>query len=162
MILIANVFGVRAYGELEFFGSLLKLVVVIIFVIIGIVLNVGGGKADTPYESYLGGEYWRSPGAFANGFRGVCAVFVTAAFSFGALGSSEACGSLADPTLPFLDPCHPPAPPSFAPPCNSGNRARRYRGHRDSEPSQVAADRGQGNLLAHCRQRAAPGDRGRS
>jgi amino acid transporter len=25
---------------------------------------------------------WQSPGAFANGFKGVCAVFVTAAFSF--------------------------------------------------------------------------------
>jgi amino acid transporter len=26
---------------------------------------------------------WQNPGAFANGFPGVCAVFVTAAFAFG-------------------------------------------------------------------------------
>ena len=59
--------------------------VVIIFVIIGIVLNVGAGPSSGEYTSYLGGERWRDPGAFANGFKGVCAVFVTAAFSFGEL-----------------------------------------------------------------------------
>jgi amino acid transporter len=34
------------------------------------------------YDEYVGGRFWGNPGAFANGFKGVCAVFVTAAFSF--------------------------------------------------------------------------------
>lgn len=34
------------------------------------------------YNEYIGGRYWSNPGGFANGFKGVCAVFVTAAFSF--------------------------------------------------------------------------------
>lgn len=46
-------------------------------------MNCGGGPAEGAYSSYIGGEYWRNPGAFANGFKGVCTVFVTAAFSFG-------------------------------------------------------------------------------
>jgi amino acid transporter len=41
-------------------------------------LNCGGG----PNEGYIGGRYWTNPGAFHNGFKGLCSVFVTAAFSF--------------------------------------------------------------------------------
>jgi amino acid transporter len=52
---------------------------VIGFIILGIVLTVGGG----PNHEYLGGKYWRKPGPFSNGFKGVCSVFVTAAFAFG-------------------------------------------------------------------------------
>lgn len=48
------------------------------FSLLGIVLNCGG----TPERGYIGGEYWRNPGAFHNGFKGLCSVFVTAAFSF--------------------------------------------------------------------------------
>lgn len=46
--------------------------------LLGIVLNCGG----TPERGYIGGEFWRDPGAFNNGFKGLCSVFVTAAFSF--------------------------------------------------------------------------------
>lgn len=46
--------------------------------ILGIILNIGGG----PDGSYLGGKYWNSPGAFHNGFKGLCSVFVTASFAF--------------------------------------------------------------------------------
>lgn len=46
--------------------------------ILGIILNIGGG----PNGSYIGGKYWRDPGAFNNGFKGVCSVFVTASFAF--------------------------------------------------------------------------------
>lgn len=41
-------------------------------------VNIGG----TPTEGYIGGKYWQSPGAFNNGFKGLCSVFVTAAFAF--------------------------------------------------------------------------------
>lgn len=44
----------------------------------GVILDIGGG----PGGSYLGGKYWLDPGAFNNGFKGLCSVFVTAAFAF--------------------------------------------------------------------------------
>ena len=44
---------------------------------LGIVINIGG----TPTRGYIGGQYWHNPGAFHNGFKGLCAVFVTAAFA---------------------------------------------------------------------------------
>ena len=77
-LLIINLFGVRGYAEIEFFVSIIKVVAVIGFIILGIVLIVGGG----PNHQYIGGQYWRDPGPFANGFKGVCSVFVTAAFAF--------------------------------------------------------------------------------
>lgn len=77
-LLIINLFGVRGYGEIEFFISIIKVIAVIGFIILGIVIIVGGG----PNHEYLGGKYWHNPGAFAHGFPGVCSVFVTAAFAF--------------------------------------------------------------------------------
>merc|ERR1712093_250759 len=82
IIIIINVFGVLGYGEEEFWASALKLAAIIIFMIIALVLVCGGGKPGTPYDEYYGARLWYNPGAFANGFKGVCAVFVTAAFSF--------------------------------------------------------------------------------
>jgi amino acid transporter len=46
--------------------------------ILGAVINCGGGRD----EGYIGGKYWRDPGAFRNGFKGFCNILVTAAFSF--------------------------------------------------------------------------------
>lgn len=66
----------------RFWASCLKLLVVSMFVILGIVMCCGGGPASGEYGTYQGGKLWQDPGAFANGFKGVCAVFVTAAFSF--------------------------------------------------------------------------------
>lgn len=78
LIVFINIFGVKGYGEAEFIFSTIKVIAVIGFVILGIVLNCGGG----PRGGYIGGKYWHDPGAFNNGFKGVCSVFVTAAFSF--------------------------------------------------------------------------------
>lgn len=46
--------------------------------ILGIILNCGGG----PHGGYIGGKYWYHPGAFHDGFKGLCSVFVSAAFAF--------------------------------------------------------------------------------
>lgn len=81
-LVIINIFGVLGYGEEEFWSSLLKLAAIIIFMIIALVLVLGGGKPGTPYDEYYGARLWYNPGAFASGFKGVCATFVTAAFSF--------------------------------------------------------------------------------
>lgn len=41
-------------------------------------MNCGGG----PEGGYIGGKWWHDPGAFHNGFKGLCSVFVNAAFAF--------------------------------------------------------------------------------
>lgn len=66
----------------EFWSSVLKLTVIIIFLISGLIFVLGGGPSDGLYNEYWGARLWYNPGAFANGFKGVCSVFVTAAFSF--------------------------------------------------------------------------------
>ncbi|GKT48324.1 general amino-acid permease GAP1 [Colletotrichum spaethianum] len=77
-IITINLFGVKGYGEAEFIFSIIKIIAVIGFILLGIVLNCGG----TPDSGYIGGQYWQTPGAFHNGFKGLCSVFVTAAFAF--------------------------------------------------------------------------------
>lgn len=91
LIVAINFFGVKGYGEAEFLFSLIKVLAVTGFIILGIVLVCGGGPND---EGYIGGRYWHNPGAIHNGFKGVCSVFVTAAFAFAgtelaALGAAE-------------------------------------------------------------------------
>ncbi|CAG8956804.1 hypothetical protein HYFRA_00011193 [Hymenoscyphus fraxineus] len=99
VIVSINFFGVRGYGEAEFIFAIIKVVAVIGFILLGIVLNCGGG----PMGGYIGGRYWYpntvqpdyagytiggqepgsiASGAFNHGFKGLCGVFVTAAFSF--------------------------------------------------------------------------------
>ncbi|KFY65028.1 hypothetical protein V496_02875 [Pseudogymnoascus sp. VKM F-4515 (FW-2607)] len=100
LIVSINLFGVRGYGEAEFVFSIIKVIAVIGFILLGIVLNCGGG----PVGGYIGDRYWKpnsvlpdyqgyiqnpdaAPGSivsgpFNNGFKGLCSVFVTAAFSF--------------------------------------------------------------------------------
>lgn len=78
LVVFINIFGVKGYGEAEFIFSFLKVLAILGYIILGIVINCGGG----PKGGYIGGEYWGNPGAFAAGFKGVCAVFVTSAFSF--------------------------------------------------------------------------------
>jgi len=99
VIVAINFFGVRGYGEAEFVFAIIKVTAVIGFIILGIVLNCGGG----PHGGYIGGSFWQSnnvpadyagyvtngqepgsigSGAFNHGFKGLCSVFVTAAFSF--------------------------------------------------------------------------------
>ncbi|KAF3314306.1 glyceraldehyde-3-phosphate dehydrogenase 1 [Orbilia oligospora] len=78
IIIGLNLFGVKGYGEGEFVFSIVKVVAVISFIILGVILNIAGG----PGGSYIGGSFWHVPGAFANGFKGLCSVFANAAFSF--------------------------------------------------------------------------------
>lgn len=78
LIVAINLFGVRGYGEAEFIFAIVKVTAVIGFIILGIIINLGGG----PDGSYIGGKYWRTPGAFNHGFKGLCSVFVNAAFAF--------------------------------------------------------------------------------
>ncbi|KAG9235172.1 putative amino-acid permease inda1 [Amylocarpus encephaloides] len=81
-IVLINVFGVLGFAEEEFWSSILKLGAVISFMLIGLVLVLGGGPSNGIYDEYWGARLWYDPGAFKNGFKGVCSVFVTAAFAF--------------------------------------------------------------------------------
>lgn len=74
-----NLFGVKVYGEIEVFFSSLKILALLGFIILGIVLTAGGAPNGM---GYIGGKYWHNPGSFANGFKGVCTVFVNAAFAY--------------------------------------------------------------------------------
>lgn len=83
LIILAGiqVFGVRGYGEVEFALGMIKIVAVCGFIIFAIVVDCGGVSSDP--RGYIGAHYWHEPGAFRNGFKGFCSVFVTAAFAFG-------------------------------------------------------------------------------
>ncbi|CAG8958838.1 hypothetical protein HYFRA_00011789 [Hymenoscyphus fraxineus] len=79
ILAVIQFWGVRGYGEVEFVLSVIKICGCIGFIIFGTVVACGG-VGD---QGYLGAKYWHDPGAFANGFKGFCSVFVVSAFSFG-------------------------------------------------------------------------------
>lgn len=81
-ITILNIFGALGYAEEEFISSVFKLCAIVVFMIISLVLVLGGGPDHGRYNEYWGARYWYEPGAFRNGFVGFCSVFATAAFSF--------------------------------------------------------------------------------
>ena len=78
---IIQFFGVRGYGETEFVLALIKILACAGFIIFGIIVDCGGVPTDN--RGYIGAHYWHEPGAFRNGFKGFCTVFVTASFAFG-------------------------------------------------------------------------------
>ncbi|PSR73128.1 hypothetical protein PHLCEN_2v10984 [Hermanssonia centrifuga] len=77
-LVTVNSVHVRAYGELEYWLSSLKVITIVIFIILGILVNVGVNQS----HEYIGGKNWRIPGApFVGGFGGFARVFVTASFA---------------------------------------------------------------------------------
>ncbi|CAF1119260.1 unnamed protein product [Rotaria sp. Silwood1] len=74
-LLIINLFGVRGYGEVEFCVSIIKVIGIIGFIILGIVLVFRVG----PNHVYFGFKYWHDPARGINlfimnvflGFRGM-------------------------------------------------------------------------------------------
>jgi len=61
--------------------AIIKITAIVGFMILAVVIDCGGVPTD--HRGYIGAHYWHDPGAFANGFKGFCSVFVTASFSFG-------------------------------------------------------------------------------
>ncbi|ODV82922.1 hypothetical protein CANARDRAFT_30484 [[Candida] arabinofermentans NRRL YB-2248] len=81
-VVFLNLCGVKWYGESEFIMSLIKVLAILIFIIIGIVLICGGGPNNT--TGYIGMKYWHTPGSFVKPvFKSICNTFVSAAFSYG-------------------------------------------------------------------------------
>jgi len=80
VLVLIQLFGVRGYGEVEFVLAIVKITTCIGLIILGIIINTGGVPGST--QGYIGGKFWHNPGAFANGFKGFCAVFVNAVFAY--------------------------------------------------------------------------------
>eukprot|EP01057_Protomagalhaensia_wolfi_P005171 Protomagalhaensia_wolfi_Nauph_80__5170@NODE_552_length_2316_cov_180_208608_g411_i0_p1_GENE_NODE_552_length_2316_cov_180_208608_g411_i0NODE_552_length_2316_cov_180_208608_g411_i0_p1_ORF_typecomplete_len550_score97_64AA_permease/PF00324_21/3_4e151AA_permease_2/PF13520_6/1_7e58Trp_Tyr_perm/PF03222_13/8_8e06_NODE_552_length_2316_cov_180_208608_g411_i0501699 len=84
MMVGANALGVRMYGEVEYWFSVLKVVAIQVFLIVSILVNVGVNND----KKYIGFENWTVGDApFVNGFSGFASVFVTASFAFGGMES---------------------------------------------------------------------------
>ncbi|KAL2818659.1 amino acid permease/ SLC12A domain-containing protein [Aspergillus granulosus] len=66
-------FGVREYGEMEFWLSLIKILALIVFFILAICISTGGIG-----DQVIGFKYWHNPGAFADSINGVARTFVVA------------------------------------------------------------------------------------
>ncbi|GHJ87443.1 hypothetical protein NliqN6_3845 [Naganishia liquefaciens] len=86
-----NFLGVKVYGELEFWFSLIKVIAIIGLILMGIILDAGGG----PSGDAIGFRYWKNPGPFNTVYAGDTPVggswghflafwssTITAAFSF--------------------------------------------------------------------------------
>ncbi|KAG0262998.1 hypothetical protein DFQ27_001993 [Actinomortierella ambigua] len=79
VLVIINFLGVKVYGEVEYWFSILKVVTIVVFIICGILVDSGaiGGHR-------YGVENWSIPGApFKGGFNAFLSVLVSVGFSYG-------------------------------------------------------------------------------
>ncbi|KAJ5633347.1 hypothetical protein N7490_009686 [Penicillium lividum] len=65
--------GILAYGEMEFWLSIIKVLALIMFFILAICISTGAIGPQT-----IGFKYYHQPGAFADGINGVAKTFVVA------------------------------------------------------------------------------------
>jgi yeast amino acid transporter len=68
-----SMLGVLAYGEVEFWLSLIKVISITVFFILAIAISSGGIGPQK-----IGFKYWNDPGAFADSINGVARTFVIA------------------------------------------------------------------------------------
>ncbi|KAL5330318.1 hypothetical protein ACEPPN_003845 [Leptodophora sp. 'Broadleaf-Isolate-01'] len=77
---LANIFPVKFYGHVEYWMSLIKCSAIILMIFFLFIMTSGGIPATNgPIEF----RYWKNPGAFHNGMKGLAKAFVQAGFSFG-------------------------------------------------------------------------------
>lgn len=79
IIIGINLVGVGVYGELEYWLSMVKVLIVLVFIIISILVTSGA----VGNHEVIGFKYWHDPGAFV-GFGAVetVSVLLSAGFSF--------------------------------------------------------------------------------
>ncbi|ORY65552.1 amino acid transporter [Pseudomassariella vexata] len=77
---IPNIFPVKWYGHVEYGMSWAKLVAIFVMIFYLFIMASGGVPAT---GGPLVFTYWKNPGAFNNGMKGLAKAFVQAAFSFG-------------------------------------------------------------------------------
>ncbi|KAI4599982.1 hypothetical protein KJ359_001083 [Pestalotiopsis sp. 9143b] len=86
VIIVINYFGIRFFGEFEFWLSSFKVITICGIIILTLVLALGGG----PDHDRKGFRYWQDPGAFkpyittgnTGKFLGFWSTMVTATFAF--------------------------------------------------------------------------------
>ncbi|KAM0812497.1 putative Dicarboxylic amino acid permease [Seiridium cardinale] len=86
LIIAINYFGIKFFGEFEFWLSSFKVVTIVGIIILTLVLALGGG----PNHDRTGFRYWQDPGAFrpyirddsVGKFLGFWSTMVTATFAF--------------------------------------------------------------------------------
>ncbi|CAG9978566.1 unnamed protein product [Clonostachys byssicola] len=87
LIIIVNFCGVKVFGEMEFWVSSLKVIILTGVILIMLILACGGG----PTHDVKGFKYWSDPGAFAEykvkgdvgKFTGVWSTMIQAVYAFG-------------------------------------------------------------------------------
>lgn len=80
ILVLANIFPVKVYGAVEYWMSSIKCLAIVVMIIFMFIMTSGGIPATNgPIEF----QYWKTPGAFNNGIKGIAKAFVQAAFSFG-------------------------------------------------------------------------------
>ncbi|KAF9093044.1 hypothetical protein BGX27_001678 [Mortierella sp. AM989] len=79
LMVFINITGVKTYGELEYWFSVLKIVTIIIFIVCGILVDTGAIGGHT-----YGFEKWRIEGApFKGGFVGFITTLITVGYAYG-------------------------------------------------------------------------------
>lgn len=79
---VVNLWGVRQFGEFEFWFAFIKVAAIIAFLVIGVLLALG----LLPGTDAVGTTYLLGEGGFApNGFSGVAAGLLVVAFAFGGI-----------------------------------------------------------------------------
>lgn len=86
LIICINYFGVRFFGEFEFWLSSFKVIVIVGLILLSLILALGGG----PDHDRKGFRYWKKPGAFnsyiddgpAGRFYAFWATMVSATFAY--------------------------------------------------------------------------------
>lgn len=86
VIVVINYFGVRFFGEIEFWLSSVKVLVILGLILLSIILAAGGG----PNGEATGFTYWNNPGAFkayvltgsTGKFLGFWSTLTTAVFAY--------------------------------------------------------------------------------
>ncbi|KAF9019169.1 hypothetical protein CPC16_011231 [Podila verticillata] len=78
-LVLINLLGVKVYGEIEYWFSILKVVTIVVFIICGILVDSGAVGGHT-----YGVENWHIAGApFKGGFRAFLSVLVSVGFAYG-------------------------------------------------------------------------------
>jgi D-serine/D-alanine/glycine transporter len=81
VILVFNVFGVRNFGEAEFWFALIKVIAIVCFIVAGAVLMATNFVSPQGHRATVE-NLWNDGGFFATGFMGVASGFPIAFFAF--------------------------------------------------------------------------------
>ncbi|MCI7327775.1 MAG: amino acid permease [Hornefia butyriciproducens] len=84
ILLALNLFSVKGFGEAEFWFAGIKVVITVIFLVVGVLMIIGimHSGEDAGFHNWVldGGKAGKAP--FVNGIGGMVGIFMVAAFSF--------------------------------------------------------------------------------